>query len=142
MIRGRVDEGRELFVRNRLRVTVESDHGHDGRLLFYADRVEGEYRHPTEFGQRPVEPTRWPGWYDPHLRAEDGGFPEGASPFVLDCQRDVAHAVYKALQEHFENETPVPTAGDRAYGDARTDITRLHELLDSTIGALINVVEQ
>lgn len=137
MMRGRVAPATaDYFERNRLRVLVETD-GPDGRTLFYAEKVEGGYRQADEPGVRPAEPMRWPGWYDPRKDADQGGLPEGASPFVLDCQRDVAYAVYKALQEHFENETPVPSAGDRAYADAREDIERMHGLLHR----LIDMVE-
>jgi hypothetical protein len=125
VIRGRIDEGSELFMRQRLRVLVESDHSHDGRRLVYAEK-------------RDDDGGVWPGWYDPHMRPEDGGLPEDVSPFVLECQRDVAYAVYRALGEHFEGADPTPVASDRAYGDARTDIGHLHELVDKLTGALID----
>lgn len=129
-MRGYVDQSHgDLFVRNRVRVMVEDVQpgptlGGVARRLFYAE-------------QRDENGNAWPGWYDPGLAPDQGGLPAGADPFVLECQRDVAYAVYKALAEHFEGETPTPTAGDRAYADARTDIDRQAGLIERLVGGLL-----
>jgi hypothetical protein len=142
MIRGRVDSSSmEMFTRNRLRVMVEQDGPGEGgysRTLVYAEQTKSDYRPPDGPGLAETPPVQYPGWYDPARRPGDGGIPEGATPFVLDCQRDVAYAVYLALRDEFEGADTTPVASDRAYADAREDIDRLHGLVDRVTDALID----
>lgn len=125
MMRGRVLPAHDVdaMIRREVRLVVEVD-DRDRMLMYATKRTEGG--------------GIWPGWYDPHKRPEDGGIPEDADPFVLYCTRDVAYAVYQGLRDEFEtSEPPAPNAGDRAYGDARADIDRLHGLVDR----LLDIVE-
>jgi hypothetical protein len=58
-----------------------------------------------------------------------------AHPYTLDVPRHVAKAVYEALGKLFAPKDPTPLASDRAYSDAREDITRQHALIDKLVDA-------
>lgn len=116
MIRARVDTSTlDMFVRNRVRLLIEVTDERDPRasLVFTTSRGSDLYIDPNEQQSDPdVEPL---------------------SPWLLDVPRDVAKAVYEGLREHFEPKDPLPTAGDRAYSDARVDIDRLHSLIERLV---------
>lgn len=120
MITARVDSNsQDMFVRNRLRVLAEVGNP-DTRERYILGRAPegGDYLYRPPWGE-PVGTE----------------LPEGVSLYTLDASTDVAHAVYLALKAHFEPQDAVPTASDRAYSDARTDITRQHALIEKLIDA-------
>lgn len=116
-VTARIDaNSRELFERNRIRVL--------------ASYVDG--RTETVIGRGP-DGSEYQYVYG--LGGPDPEVPEGGSLFAFEASRDVAHAVYLALKGHFEAKDPMPTASDRAYADARTDIDRQHALIETLVGA-------
>lgn len=115
MITARVDTGSaEIFVRNQVRVVASYQDGRQQVIIGRGPGDSGEYTYIVD----------------------GSDLPEGVSLFVLDTRRDVAHAVYLALKEHFEPKDPIPLASDRAYADARTDIDRQHALINKLVDAV------
>lgn len=121
MIRARQDTSTESFISRRVRLLVEVDQmgasGPERTLVYTQTRRDGGL----------VED----GWYAPSgVDYDTAGVPEGASVWAVDLPRDVARAVYDELAKVFDPEAEVPKASDRAYGDARSDIVRLFDLVD------------
>jgi hypothetical protein len=115
MISARVDTGDQMMIRDRIRVVAWYEDGRD-RVVLGRGASGGEYPFRARADGTEAEPL-----------------PEGASLYMLDARRDVAYAAYLALKEHFEPKTPVPTAADQAYHDARADLQRAHALVDKLI---------
>lgn len=120
MIRAQVADSRELFERDRIAMLVmdESDTFPHRRLVF----VPG---HDLESGLSLDQ------WVD--VDSEAGQ--QLAHPYTVNLPRYVAKAVYEALRQEFEPKDPTPLASDRAYSDAREDITRQHALIDKLVDA-------
>jgi hypothetical protein len=113
MIRGWVDTtSRDLFERNRVRVMIEAETpDFPRRHLAFTHDARGDM------------------WTDLDAAPEV----DVPSPFLLDVPRDIAKALYDALGELFAPNDPTPVASDRAYSDARTDIDRLHGMVEKLL---------
>lgn len=123
MIRAQVAQNANLFERDRVGVLVlnEGDSFPHRQLVFVPGN--GLLFDDPEF--------RGDEWVD--LESKAGV--QLAHPYTLDVPRHVAKAVYEALGKLFEPKDPTPVAADRAYSDAREDITRQHALIDKLVDA-------